>query len=234
MRRLLATASLAALCLAVPLAARAQFLPAPVQDHVGFSLSAEDWVKTDTAEVTLVVEAASPSGDAGSARSEVMKAAQSVAEAPWQAIRFDRQQDQAGLDHWQAVLRARLPEAKLGGLGERARRVSRAGLQVRVDQVEFTPTLAETEAVRSRLRAEIYRRATEELASANKSFPDRGYRIAGIDFQESRQPMGLQVPMAAQAKFAADESAAGLDVAQKLRVTARISLQAPVRDLAAK
>ena len=227
--RLLATASLAVLCLAAPLAARAQLVPAPLQDHVGFSLSAEDWVKTDTAEVTLAVEAASPGGDAGSARGEVMKAAQSVAEAPWQTVRFDRQQDQAGLDHWQALLRARLAEARLGGLGERARKASRAGLQLRVDQVEFTPTLAETEAVRTRLRAEIYRRATEELAAANKAFPDRGYRIAGIEFQESRPPVGLQAPMAAQVKFASDESGAGLDVAQQLRVTARVSLQAMVK-----
>lgn len=234
MRRLLVSAALAALCLASPLAAaaeaRARFAPAPIQDHVSLSLSAEDWVKTDTAEVTLAVEAASPGGDAGSARGDVMKAAQSVADAPWQVIRFDRQQDQAGLDHWQAVLRARLPEAKLGGLGERARKSSRPGLQVRIDQVDFAPTLAETELVRAKLRAEIYRRATEELAQANKSFPDRGYRISGIDFQESRQPVPMNAAMNAEAKFMArDDAGGGLDVQQKLRLTARVNLATLVK-----
>lgn len=230
MRRLLASASLAAVCFAAPLAAQAQFAPAPVQDHVSLTLSAEDWVKTDTAEVTLGVEAAAPGGEAGSARGDVMKAAQSVADAPWQVIRFDRQQDQAGLDHWQAVLRARMAEARLGGLGERARKASRPGLQVRIDQVEFTPTLAESEAVRAKLRAEIYKRATDELAQANKSFPDRGYRISGIDFQDSRQPMPLQAPMNAEAKFMArDDAGGGLDVQQKLRITAQVNLATVVK-----
>jgi hypothetical protein len=228
MRRLIIASSVAGLCLAAPLAAQAQFVPAPVQDHVSLTLSVEDWVKTDTAEVTLVVEAAAPGGDAGSARGEVMKAAQAVSDASWQAIRFDRQQDQAGLDHWQASLRARLPEARLGGLGERARKASRPGLQVRVEQVEFTPTLAETEAVRSRLRADLYKRATEELASANKSLTDRTYRIAGIDFQETRAGGPLPAPMAAQAKFAASDGG-GLDVQQKLRVTARVNLATLVK-----
>ncbi|WP_044564297.1 hypothetical protein [Azospirillum sp. B4] len=225
---LIATASLAALPLVASPAAAQMMAAPPVQDQVTLTLSAEDWVKTDTARVTLTVDAGG--GNAGSARADVLKAAAAVSDkGEWRVVAFDRQQDAAGLDRWRAELEARLPEAQLGGLADRARQASRAGLQIRVEGVDFHPTLAEEEAARTRLREALYRRVTEELKGLNAAFPGRDFRVGRVDFSA---PVLAGVPrprMMAMDKMAAEppeDSGGGLDVAQKATQTARVTFSA--------
>jgi hypothetical protein len=233
MRRL--TAALLPILLLAPGIAAAQgattiIQPPPVMDEVTLELSAEDWVVTETALVTVVADAAAADAQAGVARGDLLAAVSGlVPQAEWRIVSFDRFTDQAGLDRWQAVAQARLPETEVGGLGEKARELSRPGLQIRVRSIEFTPTLAEVEAVRARLRAEIYRRADEEIAALERSFGDRDFRIGAIRFQESGMP-----PMPVQAMMsrggvpeAMDKAAAApVSVSEKLRVTAFVSLSA--------
>ncbi|MEC4594954.1 MULTISPECIES: hypothetical protein [Nitrospirillum] len=225
---LIATASLVALPLAAA-PATAQIMAAqPVQDQVTLTLTAEDWVKTDTARVSLTVDAGG--GNAGSARADVLKAAQAVSDkGEWRVVSFDRQQDAAGLDHWRAALEARLPEAQLGGLADRARQASRAGLQIRVEGVDFTPTLAEQEAVRTRLRETLYRRVTEEMKGLNAAFPGRDFRVGRVDFNAPVMSGGMRrAPVMAMAKMAdaAPAEDGGLDVAQKATQTAHVTFSA--------
>ncbi|TWB22737.1 putative secreted protein [Nitrospirillum amazonense] len=226
---LIATASLAALPLAAAPATAQVMAAQPVQDQVTLTLTAEDWVKTDTARVSLTVDAGG--GNAGSARADVLKAAQAVSDkGEWRVVSFDRQQDAAGLDHWRAALEARLPEAQLGGLADRARQASRAGLQIRVEGVDFTPTLAEQEAVRTRLREALYRRVTEEMKGLNAAFPGRDFRVGRVDFNAPVMSGGMapRAPMMAMAKTAdgALAEGGGLDVAQKATQTARVTFSA--------
>ncbi|MDG3440587.1 hypothetical protein [Nitrospirillum amazonense] len=231
MRSLIAASLIATASLALPLAAApatAQVMAAqPVQDQVTLTLTAEDWVKTDTARVSLTVDAGG--GNAGSARADVLKAAQAVSDkGEWRVVSFDRQQDAAGLDHWRAALEARLPEAQLGGLADRARQASRAGLQIRVEGVDFTPTLAEQEAVRTRLRETLYRRVTEEMKGLNAAFPGRDFRVGRVDFNAPVVSGGLRrAPMMAMDKIAAEPPEdGGLDVAQKATQTAHVTFSA--------
>ncbi|MEE3625980.1 hypothetical protein UCD39_18660 [Nitrospirillum sp. BR 11752] len=226
---LISTASLGALPLAaVPAVAQVMTAP-PVQDQVTLTLMAEDWVKTDTARVSLTVDAGG--GSAGSARADILKAAQSVSDkGEWRVVAFDRQQDAAGLDQWRAELETRLPEAQLGGLADRARQASRPGLQIRVAGMDFTPTLAEQEAVRSRLRETLYRRVNDEMKGLNTAFPGRDFRVGRVDFNAPVIGGGMapRAPMMAMAKTA-DGAAAeggGLDVAQKATQTARVTFSA--------
>lgn len=227
-RRLLPALVLTAgLMAAVP--AGAQIVQPPVFiDTVSLSLTAEDWVKTETARVSLIVDAAGNGAEASQLRPELLKAAASVADkAEWRILRLDRRQDEAGLDRWQAVLETRLPEAQLAGLAERTKKISRPGLQVRVGTVAFDPTLEETEGVRSRLREELYRKVTAELERLNRTFPDRQFRVAGIDFGEEPMPklMATRVAMApAESDMESDLVSDG--VQEKLRITARVTLGA--------
>lgn len=227
-RRLLpALALTAGLMAAAP--AGAQIVQPPVFiDTVSLSLEAEDWVKTETARVSLIVDAAGSGAEASQLRPELLKAAAAVADkAEWRILRLDRRQDEAGLDRWQAELEARLPEAQLTGLADRAKKVSRPGLQVRIGGVAFDPTLAETEAVRSRLREELYGKVTAELGRLAKVFPDRQFRVAGIDFSEEPMPklMSSRMAMApARGMEAADLVEEG--VQEKLHLTARVTLGA--------
>ncbi|HYC02289.1 MAG TPA: hypothetical protein VED40_03300 [Azospirillaceae bacterium] len=231
MRRVLSALPLTALLLTAPVlapAAQAQVIM-PTMDQVTVQLTQEDWVRTETARVTLVVDAV---GNGGSVRDEVLKAAAGVSDrAEWRIVSFDRRQDEAGLDKWQAVLETRLPEASLGGLEERARKASRAGLQMRVAGVDFTPTVAEIEAARSRLRAQIYARVTEELKSVNAQFPGRAFRVAQVNFEA--HPASVPPPHYAKAERMAmaaapmeNGAAPAMDVAQKITLTAHVSFQA--------
>lgn len=220
----------ALLALPVALAAApALSQPYPVTDQVVLTLSAEDWVESDTARVTVAIDAALPGTDAAGVRSEMLAALDRLApDAEWRFVRFDRGRDQSGLERWSAAAEARLPEAGLGGIEGRADEASRPGLQVRIENTDFSPTLSETEAIRARLRQEIYLRAGEELERLNNTFPDRAYRVANIDFvNPPYRPVEprTEMMMARPAPAAAADVAGGLAVSEKLTVSAQVVLQ---------
>lgn len=231
MRTLPALTLAAALALAVPAVASAQVAPPPpVLDSVSLNLSVEEWVRSETARVALVVDAASNGADAANLRAEIQKAAGSVADkAEWRIVRLDQRADEAGLDRWQAELEARLPEAQLANLADKAKKASRPGLQVRVGGVAFDPTLAEVEAAKAKLRESLYRQVTEEMKRLNAAFPDRQYRVGNLDFMDFEPVPAPQVmPRATMASMAKAE---GVDfvapgVQDKLRLTARVMYSA--------
>lgn len=211
------------------LAAPALAEPYPIMDQVVLSLSAEEWVESDTARVTIAIDAAQPGSDATGVREEMMAALDRLApDADWRFVRFDRGRDESGLERWSATAEARLPETALGGLEGRADEASRPGLQLRVAATDFAPTLAEREAVKAQLRAEIYARAGEELSRLNQAFPDRDYRVATIDFvNPPYMPMmehqGDMMARAAPAPMMAES--AGFSVSEKLTLNAQVILQ---------
>jgi hypothetical protein len=203
-------------------------VPPPVMDQVVLDLTAEDWVGTETARVTVSADAAATGTDAGTQRADLLKAIDGLApDADWRIVSFDRSTDQAGLERWRAVTEARLAENALGGLAEKARQASRPGLQLRISSIEFTPTLGETEAVRARLRDEIYGKAASELKALEQNFPGRKFRMSNIDFmdqppmpyarktREDMQPMATAAP--------ADGT---VNVSEKLVMRARVILSA--------
>jgi hypothetical protein len=199
----------------------------PGTDTVVLELSAEDFVRTETAEVVVVAEAAATGADTGKARADLLAAVRGLApEGDWRLVRFAPSTDSAGLERWYAEAQARLPEGSLGGLAERARGASRPGLQLRVDRIEFMPTLAEVEAAKARLRAEVYRRAREEAETLNRVYQGRAFRIGSIGFVEGDgaprpKPMMRAAPTAEMA--AAPEP---LPVGDRLRLDARVVLRA--------
>mgnify|MGYP000871471830 CR=1 FL=1 len=184
MRRSLVPLALASLLLTAIPAVSAETVTPPVTDTVSLNLSAEEWVKTETALVTLVVDIAG-NGNGGTVRNDVLKAVAGVADrAEWRIISLNPQSDSAGLERWQALLQARLPESQLASLGDRAKKASKPGQQVRVDNIAFDPTLAETEATRGLLRDKLYAQVNAELKRLNAAFPGRTYRVGRIEFGE--------------------------------------------------
>jgi hypothetical protein len=216
-----------ALLLASPALAQ---VPPPVMDQVVLDLTAEDWVGTETARVTVSADAAATGTDAGTQRADLLKAVDGLApDAEWRIVSFDRSTDQAGLERWRAVAEARLAENALGGLADKARQASRPGLQLRIASIEFTPTLIETEAVRARLRAEIYGKAASELKALEQSFPGRKFRMGNIDFVDQPPPPYVRKtredtqPMAMAAAPGQDGP---VNVSEKLVMRARVILSA--------
>lgn len=171
---------LAALFLSLPVRAIAEE-PKP-DDRVIFDLSAEDWVSTKTARVTISVEAAVTSNTAGTMRATMTKAVNDVVKAEWRLVSFNRDQDNAGMERWSAEFEARVPETDLSGLHENAKKLSKAGMQLSISNIDFSPTLDEMQTAYNQLRTKIYKMANEQLSVLNTALPGRTYRIALINF----------------------------------------------------
>ena len=231
--------------LGLPAAASAQDMYHPgfkPDDRVMFDLSAEDWVTTKTAHVTVNVEAAVTANTAGSTRTDMTKALDSLAKADWRLTSFERNQDQTGMERWSASFEARLPESALGGLNESAKKLSKAGLQLSVNDIDFSPTLDEMETARGGLRAQIYKMANDQLAALNAAMPGRNYRIALVDFtggggmapvpQVMRAHPGVMMAMASPA-VAPEPPPVTAERAEKISLNARIVFAATDKSAAA-
>lgn len=200
-------------------------------DAMVMTLAAEGWVETGTARVVAVADVAIAAKDRAAVRERMLGIFKKLApDAEWRISRFDRSQDSAGLERWSTTAETRLPETALGGLDERARGLSQPGMQVRVLAVQFVPTLAEREAALDGLRANIYEQAKAEAERLSKIWPERGYRVARVDFMDENPPV-RPLPYAAAAapslrSGGSDtvESDGGLAVAQKLTLRAHVTV----------
>ena len=206
------------------------FADAPKPDDtVSFELSAEDWVTTKTAHVTLGVEAAVKASDEGDLRADMLKAVNSAAKADWKETGFNRSQDQTGMERWSVMFDARLEEDELNGLADKLKKESKAGMQVSIANVDFSPTLEEMESARAALRAHILKEANEQLAALNTALPERGYRISEVTFSGGPvvMPRMMHKTMMALAASAPVADEPPEQHAQKLGLNAHIVYAAP-------
>ena len=212
--------------------AQAQAADMP-RDEIVLQLAAEDWVETKTARVVAAADVAIAGENPASVRERMLDALKKLSpDADWRLSQFARSQDSAGLERWRVTAEARLAEKSLGGLDDRAKSLSQPGLQLRIAATQFTPTLEEREATLSKLRAKLYDQAKQEAEQAAKTWPDRAYRVARVDFQQTPQnssgPMMRMTPeaMPAMAASGGGDMFSGGDVAvaQKLMLQATVTL----------
>jgi len=201
-------------------------------DRVIFDLSGENWVTTKTAHITVNVEAAVSDKNSGTMRGDMIKAVNDLAKGEWRLTNFNRSQDQTGLERWSAMFEVRLPENMLNNLGDTAKKLSKAGMQLSIGDVDFSPTLDEMEAARSTVRTQLYKAANDQLAALNAALPGRNYRIAMINFTSSDDPGVVPMPrvvrgqammMKADASMAAPSSPP-MERAEKITLSARVVL----------
>lgn len=203
-------------------------------DVISIHLSTEGWVTTKTARVTVMVNAAVAGDKSGAMRDDMLKSVQALsAKGDWRLTSFNRNQDETGLERWYATYEARLEEVELGGLAAKAKSSGKVGMQLQVTSIDFTPTLAEVEAVRAELRKTLLAMASKELESINAALPGRTFRLAQISFEGARPPMPPQVMMMRAGKMAemamADAQMApapSVETAQRMQMTAEVSFSA--------
>jgi hypothetical protein len=199
-----------------------------------FDLSAEDWVMTKNAHVSVNVEAAVSDKTAGTMRGDMIKAVNDLAKGDWRLTNFNRSQDQTGLERWSATFETRLPENMLSGLGDGVKKLSKAGMQLSLGDIDFSPSLDEMETARGVLRTKLYKEASDQLTALNTALPGRNYRIATINFTGSNdEPGPVPMPrvvrgqaMMAMAVPASAPAAPPMERAEKITLNARVVLAA--------
>lgn len=207
---------------------------APPPDQIVLQLTSEGWVETKTAKLVASVETVLSGEQAAQQSGRVPPVFDELAKGDWRVTSSDRSRDASGLERWRVTAEVRVPEGALGGIYDKARQLSKPGQQLEVNQVDFSPTLAEREDTAAKLRADIYGRAAKEAAEVAKVWPDRGFRVQRVDFENA----GIPRPMAYQdrgmkmerAQMAAAPMAAGggdIEVSERLVLNATVVLAAP-------
>lgn len=201
-------------------------------DQVVLVLEVEDWVETSTATVRIAADLAVETGGFGAARSDLIAVLDGFGTgATWRIVDFGKLRDDAGYERWRVVAEARVPEPALADLAGKAKAATRPGLALTVAAIDYTPTMAEREAVTDALRARIYARVAQEIAALDAVFKDRSFRVGEINFSQGFRP----VPHMARAESAMVASAAkadagghggGLAGAEKATLSARVVLAA--------
>ena len=200
-------------------------------NSVMLQLSAEQWVTTKTALVTVGMNASVSDNDLGKTQNQILdKLKQIASDADWHMISFDRSLDQSGLEKIQASAQARLASAALAGLRDKVKAMSKPGVTFTLDNVQFIPSEDEVRAANAALRNQIYQQAKTELDQLNKLYPEQKYYLHQVNFISELMPRAMpQNAMLMQVKMAAP---AMLQVGDKLRLSAVVILSsAPSADV---
>lgn len=207
----------------------------PLLDTVTLELNAEQWVVTQSALVTVGVNASVTGGGLDKTQNTIMtKLNQFSNKGVWRIVSFNRSLNQSGLEQIQIAAQARLPSSDLAGLRDKVKAISKPGETYTLDNVEFVPSEIELRDANTNLRAVIYQQAKNELATLAKFYPDQRYYIHRIDFinRSNPQPMNAMYMKAAMTSAASNISSS-VSVGNKLVLAAIVVLAAaPTSDVA--
>lgn len=200
------------------------FPPQMVLDKVVFQISAKQWVTTKTALLNVNINVTLNNADLVKARSEIMDSLNKIAAGEWHLIEFDRSQDSSGLEKLYVQAQARIDQATLTDIYQNAKNVSTPGTKYEVSGVEFKPSLEETQAVRVKIREQLYKEVNEEVVRMNKVYPNQNYSLNNLVFVEGGDGIVQPQPRAYQAKemnaLAVSGAPAALTVSNEITLTA--------------
>lgn len=161
----------------------AQDNPPPL-DEISFTLTAQEWAKTDKAKVTISVNAALDKMALAKMREQIMSNLNKIAKGNWHITDFERSQDSSGLEKLYVEAEARINETALTNVNAQAQDVSQAGITYKVLNIDFTPSVADIEKVKKTLRDNLYHQAQSEMTTLNTLYPEQKYAVHAIHFGE--------------------------------------------------
>jgi predicted secreted protein len=199
----------------------------PLLNQVSLQFSAEQWVTTKTALVTVGVNASVSDSGLEKIQSEVLSKLNQISnKAEWHIVSFNRNQDQSGLERVQISAQVRLASADLNGLRDKAKAISKPGETFTIDNVEFSPSSDELRAATTTLRNDIYQQIKTEIDDLNKLYPESKYYLHNVNFlgEVMPQPMAMYKTNTLVASAADVRSTSNLAVGDKLKMTATVVL----------
>jgi hypothetical protein len=198
--------------------------PKLVLDTVLFQVSAKQWINTQTALLSVNINATLTNADLVKTRADIMEKLSKIASGEWHLIQFDRSQDSSGLEKLYVQAQARVSQGSLTNVYQNAKSVSKPGAVYTIGSVEFKPSLDEVQQVRAQLRERLYQQARDELARINKIYSGQNYTLNNLVFNEG-EVNPLPQYKASQAMvntMAMPASAPNLTVSNELTLTAMV------------
>lgn len=158
--------------------------PDMVLDTIELQMAAKQWVNTQTALLSVDINATLSDTDLVKTRSDIMEKLAKIAPGDWHLIRFDRSQDSSGLEKLYVQAQVRISQTQLTNLYQNAKAVTKPGATYEVSSIEFKPSLEEIQQVRNQLREKLYQQTNDELARVNKVYSTQHYTLYHINFFE--------------------------------------------------
>lgn len=205
-------------------------------DRIVLTVTEEAWVETDTARVVAEIKTLITDETAGEAAANPTAILDQVGLGHWHITGSHRQQTDTGFEELLIVAEARLAQDMLAGIYERAESASEKGRTVRILAVDFSPSLAEREATAAQLRKAIYARAASEAKAIAEQFPDQGFRVHQVHFQDGSEvvrPMVAAKSRMLSADAATEGGASpqpGQQVSERMTLSASVVIAAPGQD----
>lgn len=161
--------------------------PAPL-DKVVFQISAKEWVTTQTALLTVNVNATLSNADLVKTRADIMDKLVKIASGEWHITQFDRSQDNSGLEKLYVAAQARVPQSTLTAVYQSAKDVSKPGATYTINSVEFRPSLEEVQQIKAKLRERLYQQVNDEVTRLNNVYTTQHYSVNRLYLLDTDSP----------------------------------------------
>ena len=171
----------------------------PALDKVQFQLSAKQWVSTQTALLTVSVNATLTNADLVKARADIMSQLNNIASGEWHITQFDRSQDSSGLDKLTVEAQLRVLQSNLTDVYKHAKSISKPGITYTINGIEFKPDLADTQQAKNQLRENLYKLVADEMTRINKAYGEQHYTLNRLTFVDGDAPV-QPMPMGANTR----------------------------------
>ncbi|MES2218469.1 MAG: hypothetical protein V4501_08650 [Pseudomonadota bacterium] len=201
--------------------------PEGLLNRVTLLLSAEQYVPTKSALVSVGVNAGVSDSALQTIQDEILKKLSDVSnKGDWHIISFNRTLDQSGLEKVQIEAQARLPASALPNLRDKAKSMSKPGETYTLDNVEFTPSADELRDANTALRGQVYQQAKDEMERLNKVYSDQKFYVHSVDFLNNviAVPRPMAMNMMAMKNANLQEGGNNLAVGDKLILNATVVL----------
>lgn len=199
----------------------------PPLNEVTFRLSAEEWVQTTSAKLIVEIHATLDKKTLAQMRQQIMSNLNKIAQGNWHITDFERSQDSSGLEKLYVVAEARINESALTNVNNEADKLSEPGVKYKIQNIDFTPSMADMEKAKMDLRKTIYHDAQTEIATLNSVYPNQKYVLHGIQFGDYVTASGMRaMPMVMMAGGARSPGAADTNnvVSNLVKLSAEVNI----------
>lgn len=191
-------------------------------NKVRMQLNAEKWVTTQTALVSVSVNATVQTQGIDKVTASVKENLKKISETgEWNIVSLNRSEEKSGLESVQIHAEARVPQNEISDLRDKAKLVSTPGQTYKIDSIIFKPSDEDMRAAEAELRNNIYTQAKAEIDRLNKVYPEQKYYLHSIDFLQGPGPMPMTA-MYMKAEMAPRQQNATLDIGNKKELIANV------------